>query len=135
MADFASGTWNLTHTENLDEYMKAVGVGYMGRKIAATVTPTQEISVQGGNWTIRTITTFRTSVSQFTLNEPFDEDTADGRRTKSVARLEGQKLTQEQKGTPDSLVTRVFDGNTMTMTLNAKGVTATRVYHRHTDPQ
>ena len=25
MAEFAAGTWNLVHTENFDEYMKAVG--------------------------------------------------------------------------------------------------------------
>ncbi|KAL8613985.1 hypothetical protein ACOMHN_023220 [Nucella lapillus] len=132
MAEFASGTWSLSHTENLDAYMKAVGVGFLGRKMAATVSPTQEISVEGDNWNIKTITTLRTSELQFKLDTPFDEDTVDGRKTKSVVRLEDRQLIQEQRGNPDSVVTRRFDGNSMTMTLTAKGVTATRVYQKQT---
>ncbi|XP_076453036.1 sodium/calcium exchanger regulatory protein 1-like [Babylonia areolata] len=130
MADFAVGTWNLNHTENFDEYMKAVGVGMVMRKLGGTLRPTQEISVDGDTWDIKTITTFKSSELKFTLNEPFEETTVDGRKVTTTVRLEGQKLIQDQKGNPDSLITREFDGSKMTMTLTAKGVSCTRIYHK-----
>ncbi|PVD31306.1 hypothetical protein C0Q70_06718 [Pomacea canaliculata] len=77
--------------------------------------PTQEIKVEGNKWHIKTISTFKTTEIEFTLNTPFEETTMDGRKVKTTCTLEGQKLTQDQKGDPDSLITRDFDGNTMTM--------------------
>nr|KAG5686578.1 hypothetical protein BaRGS_005149 [Batillaria attramentaria] len=115
MADFAAGTWNLAHTENFDEYMKAVGVGMVMRKLGGTQKPTQEITVDGDNWHIKTITTFKTSELKFKLNEPFDEHTIDGRNVKTTCKLEGQKLIQDQKGEPESMITREFNGNEMKM--------------------
>ena len=58
------------------------GVGLVMRKLGGSVKPTQEITVDGDNWHIKTITTFKTSELKFTLNQPFDENTADGRTVK-----------------------------------------------------
>jgi hypothetical protein len=55
------------------------------RKMAATATPTTEISQGGPNgdeWTIKTSTTFKTTEIKFKLGEEFDEETADGRKCK-----------------------------------------------------
>ena len=52
------------------------------RKLGGSVKPTQEISVDGDKWHIKTITTFKTTELKFTLNEPFEETTADGRTVK-----------------------------------------------------
>ncbi|KAK7087791.1 sodium/calcium exchanger regulatory protein 1-like [Littorina saxatilis] len=133
MAAFASGTWNLVHTDNFDEYMKAVGVGLVMRKLAGSLKPTQEITVTGDDWHIKTITTFKTSELKFTVGQPFEENTIDGRAVKTTVSLDGQKLVQDQKGSPDSMITRQFDGNKMTMCLTAKGVTCTRVYEKQGD--
>ncbi|KAL8591536.1 hypothetical protein ACOMHN_055503 [Nucella lapillus] len=130
MEDFASGTWNLVHTDNFDEYMKAVGVGLVMRKLGGRLKPTQEIAVKGDDWHIKTITTFKCSELQFTLGKPFEETTIDGRTVTTTVRVDGQKLIQEQKGDPDSLITREFDGKQMTMTLNTKGVICTRTYQK-----
>ena len=54
----------------------------MMRKLGGSVKPTQEISVDGDKWHIKTITTFKTTELKFTLNEPFEETTADGRTVK-----------------------------------------------------
>lgn len=133
MADFAAGRWNLVHTDNFDDYMKAVGVGLVTRKLAGSLKPTQEISVEGDNWHIKTITTFKTSELKFMLNEPFEESTIDGRSVKTTCRLDGQKLVQDQKGDPDSMITREFNANEMKMLLTAKGVTCTRLYNKASD--
>ncbi|KAL4223121.1 Fatty acid-binding protein [Mactra antiquata] len=130
MADFAVGTWNLVETENFDEYMKAVGVGMVMRKMGATVKPTQEISVDGNKWTIKTKSTMKNTEVDFVLGEEFDETTADGRNVKSVNTLDGQTLTTVQKGEPDSTITREWSGDTMTMKLSAKDAVCTRIYKK-----
>lgn len=48
--------------------------------------PTIEISVDGDNWTIKTITTIKTTEITFKLNEEFNETTADGRKVKVTNR-------------------------------------------------
>ena len=55
------------------------GVGMVMRKLGATTKPTQYISVDGDKWNIKTVTTFKSSELSFTLNEPFQETTIDGR--------------------------------------------------------
>ncbi|XP_063448907.1 sodium/calcium exchanger regulatory protein 1-like [Mytilus trossulus] len=132
MADLALGTWNMAESHNFDDYMKALGVGLVMRKMANMAKPTIEISVDGDTWTIKTITTIKTTEITFKLNEEFNETTADGRKVKSIARLDGNRLDIEQKGDCNSLISREFDGNTMTLKLVAydgdKEVTCTRKY-------
>lgn len=52
------------------------------RKMAATIKPTQEISVEGGRWKIKTISTLKTTEIEFGIGEEFEETTADGRKVK-----------------------------------------------------
>ena len=52
------------------------------RKMASTIKPNTEIKVEGNKWTIKTISTFKTTEVTFTLGEEFDETTADGRKVK-----------------------------------------------------
>ncbi|XP_067687560.1 sodium/calcium exchanger regulatory protein 1-like [Haliotis asinina] len=127
---FAAGTWNLVETDNFDAYMAAVGVGLVTRKVAGALKPTQEVKVDGDNWEIRTVSTFKTSELKFTVGTTFDECTPDGRKCKTTATLEGQKLILEQKGDVDSTIVRDYNGNEMVMTLTAKGVTCTRKYQK-----
>jgi hypothetical protein len=46
-ADKFVGHWTLLESENFDEYLKFVGVGYLQRKMAATVKPTVDIKIDG----------------------------------------------------------------------------------------
>lgn len=52
------------------------------RKVGSTLKPTQQISVDGDVWNIKTISTFKNSEIKFKLNEPFEETTVDGRTVK-----------------------------------------------------
>ncbi|XP_046555029.1 sodium/calcium exchanger regulatory protein 1-like [Haliotis rubra] len=127
---FAAGKWNLVDTDNFDAYMQAVGVGLVTRKMAGALKPTQEVKVDGDNWEIKTVSTFKSSELKFTVGTTFDESTPDGRKCKTTATLDGQKLTLEQKGDVDSTIVRDYNNNDMVMTLTAKGVTCTRKYQR-----
>lgn len=119
-------------SHNFDDYMKALGVGLVMRKMANMAKPTVEISVDGDTWMIKTITSIKTTEIKFKLNEEFDETTADGRKVKSTAHLDGNTLKIDQKGDYKTSISREFDGNNMTLKLivynGDKEVVCTRKY-------
>lgn len=84
------------------------GVGMVLRKMGNTVTPTVELKKDGDLYTFTTTSTFKTSSISFKLGEEFDEETLDGRKVKSVCTMDGNTLTQEQKGDKPSTIVREF---------------------------
>lgn len=116
-------------SENFDEYMKALGVGFFTRVAGNTVTPTVELIKNSGNtYTLKTTSTFRNSEITFELGKEFDEVTLDGRNVKSKMTLEGNVLTQQQGGDPPSTIIREFGDKEMTTTLKVKDITSVRKY-------
>jgi len=127
------GKWQLVKSENFDEYMKAVGVGLMTRKVANTVKPLVTISQNGDEISIHTESTFKTTDIKFKFGQEFDEETADGRRCKSTITLEGgNKLIHKQVVDGKAMVmTREFKGDTLDMTLDSgTGVISKREYKK-----
>jgi len=125
------GTWNLESSDNFDAYMKAVGVGMIMAKMASTAKPKMTISVSDdGTWTLKSETTFKTTKVEFKLGVEFEETTADDRKMKTTITLDGNTLTQDQKGETPSTIIREVDatGTKMLITCKAKDVVATRHY-------
>jgi len=130
-----SGKWKMESSENFDEYMKTLGVGFVLRKMGNTMVPTVEITETDGEYELKTITTFKTTTIKFKLGESFEEETADGRKVQATLTMDGNTLVHEQKGSKekeekDSVIRRSFDGDTMTLTCVCEDTTATRVYKR-----
>ena len=121
-------------SECFDDFMKALGVGMIKRKLANSVIPINEIEISDeGLYTIRTVTTVRTSEISFKLDEPFVEDTIDGRKTQTTPTREGNFLKLDQKGgkgEKDSVMTRELDGDIITMKLIVDDIVCTRIYKR-----
>ncbi|CAG7821841.1 unnamed protein product, partial [Allacma fusca] len=90
-----------------------------------------EIEEQDGNWRITTKTAFKTTEIKFKLGEPFQEETADGRKCQSVVTMQGEDtLHQKQLCSGKSHeIFRKFQGDEMHMTGN---VTAIRTYKEKT---
>jgi len=125
------GVWNMESSNNFDDYMSAVGVGMIMAKMASAAKPKVTISVaDDGTWTLKTETTFKTTTIHFKLGEEFDETTADDRKMKTTMTLDGNKLTQDQKGDIPSTIIREVNGDKMTTTCKAKEVVAVRQYVR-----
>ena len=76
------GDWKLMSSENFDELMKEMGVGFVMRKLGQTTKPNIKFVQNGDEWTFTTTSAVKTTVVKFKLNEEFDEETADGRKVK-----------------------------------------------------
>ncbi|XP_056335831.1 fatty acid-binding protein, heart [Danio aesculapii] len=129
MADVFIGTWNLKESKNFDEYMKGIGVGFATRQVANMTKPTTIISKEGDVFTLKTVSTFKSTEINFKLGEEFDETTADDRKVKSIITLDGGKLLHVQKwdGKETTLLREVSDNN-LTLTLTLGDVVSTRHY-------
>jgi hypothetical protein len=69
----------------MDDYLKEFGVSMMGRMVARNIKPRLVITEKDGKWTLRTETTLKTMIIEFTVNVEFEETTGDGRELKVTA--------------------------------------------------
>lgn len=98
------------------------------RKMGNSVSPTVELVQEGDSYTLNTTSTFKSTAIKFKLGEEFEEETLDGRKVKSVMTLDGDTLTQEQKGDKPSKIVREFTPTEMTATMTVGDVKCVRVY-------
>ncbi|WAR13294.1 FABP1-like protein [Mya arenaria] len=108
------GKWKLDwdRNDNFEEYLKAVGIPMLFRKLGKQVVPTEEITqVDDNTWSLYVVASVRHSRLHFRFGEEIHETTMDGR--KCVSRFEVDEegvLVQYQKslnpGVPDTKITR-----------------------------
>lgn len=120
--------YKLFSSENFDEFMKALGVGLMTRKMGSSVSPVVELTENSGVYTLKTTSPFKNSEIKFKLGEEFDEETPDGRKVKSVCTLDGNKLIQIQKGDKQTTIEREFTPTEMKAIMKVDDIVCTRVY-------
>ncbi|XP_011684605.1 PREDICTED: probable fatty acid-binding protein isoform X1 [Wasmannia auropunctata] len=120
--------YKLQSSEKFDEYMKALGVGMVTRKMGSSVSPVVELTEKDGTYTLKTTSPFKNSEIKFQLGAEFDEETVDGRKVKSVCTLDGNKLVQVQKGEKDTTIEREFGPTEMKAIMKVDDIVCTRVY-------
>jgi len=123
--------YKLSSSEKFDEYMKALGVGMMTRKLGNTVSPVVELTKSDdGKFVLSSNSTFKNSSIAFKLNEEFDEETPDGRKVKSTIIQDGNKLIHTQKCDKhnDTTIVREFEPDQLKMVLTVDDITCTRIY-------
>ncbi|KAG9466043.1 fatty acid-binding protein, heart-like [Eleutherodactylus coqui] len=132
MVEKFQGSWRMVASENFDEYMKKLGVGFATRQIANVTKPTTIISLDGDTIVLQTQSTFKNTEIRFKLNEEFDETTADDRKVKSLITLEDGKLKHVQKwdGKETTLLREVNDDK-LTLTLTLGDVVSSRHYEKN----
>ncbi|XP_071394585.1 fatty acid binding protein 7, brain, a [Centroberyx affinis] len=131
MVEAFCATWKLIESENFDDYMKALGVGFATRQVGNVTKPTIVISQEGDKVVVKTLSTFRNTEVSSKLGEEFDETTADDRNVKSTLTMDGGNLVHVQKwdGKETKFVREIKDGK-MVMTLTFEGVQAVRTYEK-----
>nr|KAB1091164.1 lipocalin/fatty-acid binding family protein [Acinetobacter baumannii] len=124
------GKFKLVSSENFDEFMKAQGVGMVMRKLGASSKPTVEITQDGDTWSIKTVTTFKTTEIKFKLGEEFEETRMDGSIVKTVVTLDGNKLVQKQFGDKEVIITRELEGDKLKVVCTVEDIVSTRIYDK-----
>ncbi|XP_043488140.1 probable fatty acid-binding protein isoform X2 [Polistes fuscatus] len=120
--------YKLQSSEKFDEYMKALGVSLVTRKMGASVNPVVELTESDGTYTLKTNSPFKNSEIKFKLGEEFEEETPDGRKVKSVCTLDGNKLLHIQKGEKETTIEREFSATEMKAVMKVDDIVCTRVY-------
>ena len=128
------GKWKLSSSENFDEFMKKLGVGFVMRKLGNSMKPTLLIENIGENrWKITSITSIKSTSIYFELDKEFDEETHDGRKVKSIVIAEQDSIVHSQRENGKLLCsfTRFINQNgEQVVILKADNVEARRVFHR-----
>nr|AAQ54609.1 Gly d 13 [Glycyphagus domesticus] len=125
------GQYKLEKSENFDQFLDKLGVGFLVKTAAKTVKPTLEVAVDGDTYIFRSLSTFKNTEIKFKLGEEFEEDRADGKRVKTVVVKEGDnKFVQTQFGDKEVKVVREFKGDEVEVTASVDGVNSVRLYKR-----
>ncbi|XP_074841817.1 myelin P2 protein-like [Carettochelys insculpta] len=125
------GTWQLISSENFEEYMKELGVGFAQRKMGSLAKPKMIISMSRDVMTIKTDSAFKVTEISFKLGQEFEEITMDNRKTKSIVTVDNDSMTHVQTwdGKKSTMKRKLVDGK-MVLEYTMNDVTCTRVYER-----
>uniref|UniRef100_A0A3Q3LMN7 Fatty acid binding protein 10b, liver basic n=1 Tax=Mastacembelus armatus TaxID=205130 RepID=A0A3Q3LMN7_9TELE len=92
-----TGTWQVYHEENLDEYLKELGAPEIITKMRGKVKPVFVIEQDGENFTFTIKTPAFTKVQKFSIGKETEFTTVDGRKYKCTIRVEDGKLIAENE--------------------------------------
>ncbi|XP_041931605.1 fatty acid-binding protein, adipocyte-like [Alosa sapidissima] len=132
MAEKFVGTWKIVESENFDEYLKELGVGFALRQIASRAKPSQIVTLDtDGTITMKTLTTFKNTEIKFKLNEEFEQITGDDRKTKNVVTLDNGVMIQKQTwDDKETTIERELVGDKFIVRCKAGDVVSVRTYAR-----
>ncbi|XP_065168834.1 fatty acid-binding protein, liver isoform X2 [Atheta coriaria] len=130
MEAFYGKKYKLNTSENFDEFMKALGVGLVTRKMGNAVSPVVELKQDGDEYTLTSNSTFKNVTTKFKLGEQMDDETPDGRKVKSTFTISGSTLHEDQVGADGKTTTidRIFSGDEIKMVCKVDDITCTRIY-------
>ena len=128
MEAYLGKRYKLTHSENFDELMKALGVGWLTRKLGGATSPVVEVTKDGDTYTMKTESTFKNTEVKFKLGQEFDEETPDGRDVKSTITFDGNKMIHIQKGEKDTIIEREYGPKEMKAIMKVDDIVCTRIY-------
>ena len=137
------GKYQMTDSENFDDFMAALGIGYLTRKLGNASKPLITISevdatASGSSptkrYSLKQESLVKTTTIEFALGEQIEETTADGRKCKTTFKYVKPGLwMQEMLGTnggKDSVCLREFFKAGMKVTCTVDNITTVRNYKR-----
>ncbi|XP_054263406.1 fatty acid-binding protein, muscle-like [Macrosteles quadrilineatus] len=120
--------YKLASSENFEEVMKELGVGWITRKLGNAASPVIELTESNGEYSLTSKSTFKNTDLRFRVGQEFQEETPDGRTVKSMITQEGNKLTHVQQGEKTTTIIRTFTPEEVKMVIKVGDITATRIY-------
>ncbi|XP_050536074.1 fatty acid-binding protein, muscle-like isoform X2 [Daktulosphaira vitifoliae] len=130
MDAFLNKKYKLSSSKHFDEYMEAVGVGILTRKMGNCISPVVELTKNDDEkYTLTSNSTFKNTATVFKLGEEFDEETPDGRKVRSIITQDGNTLVHKQKSDKlETTIIREFKPDELKMVLTVNDITCTRIY-------
>lgn len=98
--DLVIGKYHLRKSDNFENFLKQLNLGFLVRKAACLASPTVTIEQDEDVWTLRMNSTFSNNEIKFKLDEEFDEKRQDGSYVKTTVTMKDGKLIQVQRGAP-----------------------------------
>ncbi|XP_014374528.1 fatty acid-binding protein, epidermal, partial [Alligator sinensis] len=110
----------------------SVGVNMAMRKMGSMAKPDVHICKDGDTITVKTESTFKNSQFSFKLNEKFEENTLDGRKTQTLITLTDDNTLHQLQTWDDkeSTITRKTMDGKLVVECIMNGVKCTRVYQK-----
>lgn len=121
-------TYKLHSSENFEDVMRELGVGWITRKLGSAASPVIELTYNNGEYSLTSKSTFKDTDLRFRIDQEFDEETPDGRMVKSVVVQNGNVLTHTQKGEKVTTIVRTFTPEEVKMVVKVGDIVSTRIY-------
>nr|CAI5860833.1 unnamed protein product [Callosobruchus analis] len=117
LSEFLGKKYKLASSDKFDEYMKALGVGLVTRKMGNAVSPVVELKKEGDEYVLSSTSTFKNVVLKFKPGVEFDQETPDGRKVKATITVDGNTLKETQKNADGTTTTidRTFTNDEVKM--------------------
>lgn len=91
------------------------GVGLVTRKMGNAVSPVVDLQKDGDEYILSSSSTFKNVVVRFKPGVEFDQETPDGRKVKATITVDGDTLTEIQKGDKETTIVREFSDDEIKM--------------------
>ncbi|XP_078001209.1 cellular retinoic acid-binding protein 1-like [Glandiceps talaboti] len=133
MAPNFAGKWKEQRNEKLAEFLTEIGTPYLVRKAMAHLPLTVNITQDGDDFDIRTVTMVKILEQKFTVGEEFEEVNPFGEKAIVIASWEGEKLVIRptvDPGKPWPVVCREFVDDVMLLTLTVNDVVCKRYFKK-----
>ncbi|XP_003723457.1 cellular retinoic acid-binding protein 1 [Strongylocentrotus purpuratus] len=128
-----SGKWRSEKVENMDEFLKAAGVGLVIRKLMWMFTPEIEITQDGEDYVITTKMPMITDRVEFKIGKEFTHKLPPDFKEDHtlISTWEGDQLVTKILSQEDGVTTaRTLVGEKLVMTQSKGDVTATRTFYK-----
>lgn len=120
--------YKLASSENFEEVMQELGVGWITRKLGNAASPVVELTENNGEYSFTSKSTFKNTDLRFHIGKEFEEETPDGRTVKSVITQKGNVLTHVQSGDKTTTIIRTFTPEEIKMVIKVGDIVSTRIY-------
>jgi hypothetical protein len=100
------------------------------RKVGMSTNPTVHLEKHAdGSYSFHTVSTFKTSVMKFSDGVEFENETLDGRKVQTTITINGNTMTQIEKGDKKSEIIREFGDSELVVTCTFDNVVSKRWYN------
>ncbi|EHB18638.1 Retinol-binding protein 5 [Heterocephalus glaber] len=128
-----TGYYRFVSQMNLEDYLQALNINVVLRKIVLLLKPDKEIEHQGDHMVVRTLSPFRNYVMEFEVGVEFEEDlrVVDGRKCQTIVTWEEEQLVCVQKGeVPNRGWRHWMEGDKLHLELTAKDAVCKQVFKK-----